>query len=188
VSIVVEEVREPATNAFQWTIASAVPKGGRADWMIEKLSELGAATFIPLASARSVVLPEGKAKFQRWRRLAAEAAKQSRRVGVMRIEELTRVEDLIRLPDREEGWYFSTSAGAQPVPVALAAWGARGVKPQSMMLLVGPEGGWTGEEEAGFRANGLIAVSLGSTVLRVETAAVAAGAIMAALAVPAAIE
>src|SRR5690606_23984550 len=70
------------------TIASAVPKGQRADWMVEKLAELGVSRFVPLATARSVVHPEGRGKLDRWRRLATEAARQSGS-GVMRIDELT---------------------------------------------------------------------------------------------------
>src|SRR6202011_2416558 len=81
--------KPPAT----WSVASAVPKGERADWMVEKLSELGAAAFIPLIAARSVVLPEGRNKRERWVRIATESAKQSHRPGVMRIDELSPLEE-----------------------------------------------------------------------------------------------
>ena len=80
-------------NAPEITVAAAVPKGDRADWMVEKLSELGVSRFVPLATARSVVLPEGRNKRERWSRIASESAKQSRRRGVMRIEELTKFSD-----------------------------------------------------------------------------------------------
>ena len=85
----------PGRAGVEWTIAAAVPKGERADWMVEKLSELGTAEFVPLAAARSVVLPEGRNKRDRWTRIATESAKQSRRAGVMRIGELTKVDDAI---------------------------------------------------------------------------------------------
>src|SRR6185295_16110244 len=92
------------------TIASAVPKGERADWMIEKLSELGCERFVPLATARSVVLPEGKNKRERWIRIATESAKQSRRAGVMRIDELTAVKAFLehRQTDRNFIAFLST--------------------------------------------------------------------------------
>src|SRR5438552_8556851 len=94
----VEQVRAPA-DRFALTIASAVPKGARADWMIEKLSELGVAHFVPLITARSVVHPEGKNKLERWRRLAEESAKQSHRTGVMRIAPLTPLPNVLTQAD-----------------------------------------------------------------------------------------
>jgi 16S rRNA (uracil1498-N3)-methyltransferase len=165
----------------EWTIAAAVPKGERADWMVEKLSELGTAEFLPLAAARSVVLPDGRNKRERWARIATEAAKQSRRAGVMRIGELTRVNDGIAaiagLPDRV-GWYFSTATDARPFAEAAAALphGA------SITAFIGPEGGWTNEELSRFAAAGFTPVQLTDTVLRVETAAIAAAALIGLLA------
>jgi 16S rRNA (uracil1498-N3)-methyltransferase len=163
------------------TIASAVPKGERADWMVEKLSELGVAEFIPLAAARSVVLPEGKNKRERWVRIAAESAKQSRRAGVMRVGELTPVDVVVERvrssTDESAGWYFSTAEAAQPV--ARIASDLR--SNQSVVAFIGPEGGWSDEEVARFAAARLTPARLTSTVLRVETAAVAAAAVIASL-------
>src|SRR5687767_15989799 len=95
-SVRVGSVDEAGPRGLDWTIAAAVPKGDRADWMVEKLSELGVEEFIPLASARSVVLPEGRNKRERWVRIATEAAKQSRRGGVMRVGELTPVAEALK--------------------------------------------------------------------------------------------
>jgi 16S rRNA (uracil1498-N3)-methyltransferase len=168
----------PASDhlAVRWTVASAVPKAARADWMIEKLSELGTDLFIPLQTARSVVHPEGKNKLDRWRRLALESAKQSRRPGVMRIEEMQPVESLIRslTHSREHAWYLSTEKNAIPIPAAITHSG-----PRNLTLLIGPEGGWTNEEIALFEASALTAISLTSTILRTETAAITTAAIIA---------
>jgi 16S rRNA (uracil1498-N3)-methyltransferase len=166
---------------FEWTIAAAVPKGERADWMVEKLSELGTAEFLPLAAARSVVLPEGRNKRERWARIATEAAKQSRRAGVMRIGELTRVGDALAAvagsPGRA-GWYFSTAPDARPAAEAAAA-----LPPGApVCAFVGPEGGWSDDELSRFAAAGLTPVRLTHTVLRVETAAIAAAALIGSLA------
>jgi len=90
------ELKLAAPSGVSITIASAVPKGDRADWMIEKISELGVARFIPLITARSVVLPVGKNKRERWQRIAKESAKQSRRAGVMLIDELTELSQASR--------------------------------------------------------------------------------------------
>jgi 16S rRNA (uracil1498-N3)-methyltransferase len=168
----------------QWTIAAAVPKGERADWMVEKLSELGTAAFVPLAAARSVVLPEGKNKRERWVRLATEAAKQSRRAGVMRVGELTTVDALLEHFSHARdtaGWYFSTADDARPARAVADAL-PRGVR--WITALIGPEGGWTDGELSRFRAAGLAPVRLTPTVLRVETAAVAAAAVIGSVVAP----
>lgn len=175
--VVTGGIREPAAERLRWTVASAVPKGNRADWMIEKLSELGTDRFVPLATQRSVVHPEGKGKRERWMRIADEASKQSRRVGVMQIEELVELSTFLRSL-KGTGWYFSTEAGAV-VGITDAP-----VEASTLNLLIGPEGGWTEEEARLLREAGLTAVSLGTTILRVETAAVAAAAIVAAIVAP----
>ena len=164
---------EPETNVTEITVAAAVPKGDRADWMVEKLSELGVACFIPLAAARSVVLPEGRNKRERWQRIATESAKQSRRRGVMRIEELTKVDVATRQAAGTRAIVLSTEADARPILEALAD------APPRITLFIGPEGGWTDEELGLFARHGVAAVKLTDTILRVETAALVAAAICA---------
>jgi 16S rRNA (uracil1498-N3)-methyltransferase len=179
-------------SAVQIVVASAIPKGDRADWMIEKLSELGVSRFIPLAAARSVVLPTGQNKRDRWIRIATESAKQSRRAGVMQIDELTSVEKVVegqraegRGENRSGGQkaegkgqnstnlaiYLSTAPEAPPISSFRL--------PASSFLLIGPEGGWTPDEIALFQSHHLTGVKLTATILRVETAAVAAAAVVA---------
>lgn len=177
-----ETVREPQAPLLDWTIASAVPKGNRADWMIEKLSELGTPRFVPLAAQRSVVLPEGAGKRGRWQRLAEESAKQSRRSGVMRIDDLTDARAYAQQV-RSDGWYLSTAPTARPAHVAIRQFIEQSRPPQ-LNLLIGPEGGWTDAEIAAFDAAGLTGVHLGATILRIETAAVAAAAIVWAILAP----
>lgn len=161
-----------------WTIASAVPKGERADWMVEKLSELGADAFVPLVAARSVVIPQGKNKLERWSRIATESAKQSRRRGVMRIEEPTPVDGVLkRVGDAITGICLSTAPTAVPILSALD----RLAPGNELLLLVGPEGGWTDAELDQFESAAVVQVRLTDTILRVETAAIAAGAIVASV-------
>lgn len=169
----VETIREQK-RVIDLTVAAAVPKADRADWMVEKLSELGVGRFIPVAAARSVVLPEGKNKRDRWVRLATEAAKQSRRVGVMRIDELRSVAEVTDGAGQSTRWYLSTEADAVPVARAVSE-----LRPGAKLLaFIGPEGGWTEEERRQFADAGVIAVRLTDTVLRVETAAVATAAVV----------
>src|SRR5262249_28805891 len=147
------------------------PKGERADWMIEKLGELGVNRFIPLAAARSVVLPKGQGKYERWKRIATESAKQSRRVGVMQIDELTEISAALA----GGGFYLSTRDDATPL-VSIEHSQLRNPR-----FLIGPEGGWTDEEIESFKIAGLTGIKLTATILRVETAAVATAAIVACL-------
>jgi 16S rRNA (uracil1498-N3)-methyltransferase len=159
--------------AVSLTVASAVPKGDRADWMVEKLSELGVSEFIPLAAARSVVLPEGKGKHDRWVRIATEAAKQSRRAGVMRITELMKPIDAIRVAPRS--WFLSTES-ERPTAIGEAVQQLRSVA--RLTAFIGPEGGWTAQEQQLFLAAGATPVRLTGTVLRIETASVVTAAMV----------
>jgi 16S rRNA (uracil1498-N3)-methyltransferase len=173
VVVTVAQVQSPAER-FALTIASAVPKGARADWMIEKLSELGVARFVPLITARSVVHPEGRNKLERWRRIAEESAKQSKRIGVMTIASPT---PLLNVMDQisETAAYLSTAPTARPPSSILHS------PSSSLTLLIGPEGGWVDDEIGAFENRHLTPITLGGTILRVETAAIAAAAIVAAL-------
>lgn len=187
VAVRVETV-EQSKSTGELIVASAVPKGDRADWMIEKLSELGVSRFIPLKTARSVVHPTGNSKRDRWLRIATESAKQSHRAGVMKIDELTEIDkllsgDLIPPPGlslkwQTQRWYLSTKDDAAPIGDFCL-----GSHPDQLLFLIGPEGGWTDDELARFASHGLTGVKLTATILRVETAAVAAAAIAATMVV-----
>lgn len=138
------------------TIGFAPVKGDRPEWTVQKLTELGVDRILVLHTTRSVVRWEGaKAdkQLERLRRVAREAAGQSRRCY------LPEIEMVAALP-----------AGA------LAQFEGDPLTLDEPTVLIGPEGGWTDEEVAGRRL-----VSLGPTVLRAETAAVAAAARLAAM-------
>ena len=169
------------------TVAAAVPKGERADWMVEKLSEIGCAAFVPLVADRSVVAPKGTGKHDRWVRLATESAKQCRRRGVMRVDAPTPLDALLAArPDADAGspagrprpaWFLDTGPTAVPIRELLL----NPEPPAELALLVGPEGGWTPREVDRMLDGRATAVALTRTILRVETAAVAAAACAAAM-------
>jgi 16S rRNA (uracil1498-N3)-methyltransferase len=159
-------ISQPATN-FPVTVAAAVPKGDRADWMVEKLTELGVSHFIPLATKRSVVLPSGRNKIERWERIAIESAKQSRRSGVMSIAPLTPLQEVTSAA--KSGIFLSTATDAVPIAQAIGQ-----IRSNEIILLIGPEGGWTDQEIDRMRAAGFVGAGLTSTILRVETAAIVA--------------
>lgn len=145
-----ERIAAPALPRL--TVAAAAPKGARLDWMVEKLAELGVSEFVPVKFARSVVEP-GEGKRKRLEKIALAAAKQSG-APLMKIAPERRVDQLS--PD---AWLAAPGAAGRPS-------GGGGV------VVVGPEGGLTPEEEALFARR----FSLGPTILRIETAAVVAAA------------
>lgn len=147
------------------TVAFALTKGDRPEWVVHKLTEVGVDRIVPFRGARSVVrwdVAKAAGQAQRWRRVARQAAMQSRRV---------------RLPEVADVAGFAEVAAAMAATGALAALGGGPVSLEHPGLLVGPEGGWD-EGELGW---GLPTVGLGSSVLRAETAAVAGGVILCAL-------
>jgi len=183
VMVRVEKVEERDSRLFEWSVAAAVPKGTRGDWMVEKLSELGAHAFIPLKTTRSVVSVEGKNKLARWERLANESAKQSKRRGVMKFGEVMDVGKFVA-ELKSPGWYLSLDERARKIgDVVSEVVQEKQIK--ALTLLIGPEGGWTDDELRLFDRAGLTGVRMGASILRVETAAVAAAAIVAAMVAPA---
>jgi 16S rRNA (uracil1498-N3)-methyltransferase len=144
-------------------VAVALTKGERLDWAVQKLTELGVDMVVPFTASRSVVRwDEARARHhvERLRRIANQAAMQSRRTWLPVVDELRSFAEVAARP------------GA-----ALAEPGGSPPSLERPVVLVGPEGGWAEDEAAG----GLPRVSLGPTVLRVETAAVAAGTLLCAL-------
>lgn len=171
VAVQVGEVVESARTATGVVrVASAVPKGDRADWLVEKLAELGVAEWWPVETRRSVVVPKGVSKRQRWERIAQEAARQSGAGGVLRVGELRTLQAALAELASEGGVYGTTGPGARPAAELTAA------EVRGGWVLIGPEGGWSPEEVGAMDAAGLVAVSLGPTVLRVETACVVGAA------------
>lgn len=150
------------------TVVHALPKGRKLDEVVEKLSEIGVDRLVPVHSARSQVrLDAAKAvKAQaRWEAVALAAAKQSRRVRPLRI---AAVSDWAAAFGAAPGVVLYEEADV-PLRARLAEIGAGDA--DELVLAIGPEGGLTPEEVA---ACGLPAATLGSTILRTETAALAA--------------
>ena len=143
------------------TVYAAVPKGARADWMAEKLCELGVARWVPLLTRRSTVNP-GANKVARWRRLAAEAAKQSGSPPTL-VDDPTPLAEALAACEMSPT-VLTTERDAPPFAAVDSAW-------------VGPEGGWDDSELAAFDEAGAAFATLGESVLRVETAAIVAAAV-----------
>jgi 16S rRNA (uracil1498-N3)-methyltransferase len=150
----------PRELAFRLEVAAPLPKGERAPFLIEKLTELGVTAFTPLQTARSVVRPR-EAKLDRLGRHVIEASKQCGRNVLMEVRSLTPWSDFLRRGDLP-----ARRVLAHPGATAELAGEATDV-----IMAVGPEGGFTDEEVADAVAAGWGVVGLGPRLLRVETAA-----------------
>lgn len=162
---------------FRVTLAQGLPEGGKMDWIVEKAVELGAAGIIPLAAQRSVVRLSGDRADKRLAHWQAVVVSASEQCGRNRLADVAPVQDANR-------WLATPNTGTRILlspraDASLAQW-VRATPARDVTLLVGPEGGFTDQEEDAARAAGALALSMGPRVLRTETAGLAALAILAA--------
>jgi 16S rRNA (uracil1498-N3)-methyltransferase len=161
------------------TISVVVPvaRGKRMDTLVEKLSELGVAELWPVTTARSVVpaASESASRREHWRRIAIEAARQCGRATLLRIQE-GRSLDQAAEALRARPLRLAASLSGAPVPLAdVLGRHALG----DVAIFIGPEGDFDPAELQELVAAGALPVSLGPTVLRMETAAIVAAAAVA---------
>lgn len=151
--------------AIPLVLATAIPKGDRFDWLVEKATELGVERLIPIIAERSVVVPRGS-KLDRLRRSVVEASKQCRRARLMEISEPWEWSEVL------SGFPAAARFLADPLGAPFAGWPAiRAGTP--VVLAVGPEGGFTGPEVERAVGAGWLPIRLGYNILRVETAGLA---------------
>jgi 16S rRNA (uracil1498-N3)-methyltransferase len=163
--------REAETVPDVW-LAFAPVKRAQTDWLVEKATELGVAKLAPVMTQRTVA---ERVRLDRFEAIAIEAAEQCGRTLLPDIAEPVTLSQLLANRDVTRTLYFADETGGEPVAQAL--------KPGPALLLIGPEGGFTGEERAAVRAaENAIAISLGPRILRAETAALASLASFMALA------
>jgi 16S rRNA (uracil1498-N3)-methyltransferase len=152
-------------------LATAVPKVERFRWLVEKATELGVARLIPLQTARSVVAP-GAIKLDKMRQAVIEACKQSGRNRLMEIDPLTSWREFVGTSVRASRTFVADPTGL-PVPDLAEMRQKR----ESLLLIVGPEGGLTDDERREAIEAGARPVTLGPRILRIETAALAMAAV-----------
>lgn len=153
-------------------LLAALFKFDHFEWMIEKATELGVSEIVPVESMRSERGLERAAhkRVERWRRIALEASQQSRRAHLPEIAEPISFSDALTR-NATLRIVLDESSEAAPLHASQA---------DSTAILTGPEGGWTDEERAQFTSAGWSRASLGPLILRAETAAIAALAILGA--------
>jgi 16S rRNA (uracil1498-N3)-methyltransferase len=159
------------------TVILSVFKFDRMEWAIEKCTELGIGTLIPVIAERteSHLASSAAKRLERWRRLAIQAAEQSRRTSVPQVQDVAKVREVITALSGKRILLAETESR-----VSLWRMLNSGEASSPVVLAIGPEGGWTNRELELFQRAGWISATLGNTILRVETAAIAAVAIAAA--------
>jgi 16S rRNA (uracil1498-N3)-methyltransferase len=171
-----------ADPALPITLVMAVYKFDHLEWAIEKATELGVSAIAPVIARRTEKhLAQAVAKrAERWRRIVHEAAQQSRRCDVPLIFDPESLATHVRANSATTRFVLAEQERTTTLRNALAeVIKAAGTETPTLEIAIGPEGGWAPEEEALFDANGWRAVSLGPRILRAETAAIAALAVVA---------
>ncbi len=166
--------------AFEVIVASAVPKGDRFRWLIEKLTEMGITRFIPLMSEHAVVSPRDT-KLDKHRQYVIEACKQSGRNHLMEISAPQTLQELCgKMRSHEKNRLFVGQPHGEIAPISQFGNHLTG-ETVSVVLVVGPEGGFTRDECELLEENSAVSVCCSPHVLRIETAALALASLAVSL-------
>ena len=171
-----------ADAALPLTLMLSVFKFDRMEWAIEKATELGVARIVPVLARRTekhlALAPEKRV--ERWRRIAREAAQQSRRIDVPNIAGFQSLKAALAAEDASLRLLLAETEQENSLAHALKDFPI-GNPLKNVSLAIGPEGGWAQEEMGLFTQYGWANVTLGPRILRAETAAIAAVAVASAL-------
>lgn len=168
----------PPRATPQIVLGQALLKGEKMDWVLQKATELGVDTIVPLETLYSVVKPNpGRIEHQqtRWQRIVLEAAQQSERWTIPTVSKPTA---LARFCDQQSGASIKGILSERTKGSPLTSLKLPRESCHVIVLLIGPEGGWTSEEQHVAQDHGFIALTLGERILRAETAVLAALAIL----------
>ena len=165
----------PVSSSPHLTLALSIFKFDRMEWAIEKCTELGVERIVPLIAGRteSHLAAAAARRVERWQRIARQAAEQSRRSAIPEVSQPIRLKDAL-------AWPASTRILLSESEVDVTLKAALRSTDAGVILAIGPEGGWTDSELIQFRDAGWLSASLGDTILRAETAAIAAVAVVLA--------
>ena len=172
----------PDAAGARLILAQALLPAKKMELILEKSAEIGIAEFVPVETARSLRMPAESPgrKAERWARIAREATKQAKGTRVPAVAPPRRLKDWLVAPG--EGLrVFLSERGGTPLREILLARAEEGgaPRPEAAVVVIGPTGGWTDGEERDLRGAGFRAASLGRRILKSETAALAAVAIIA---------
>lgn len=171
-SVVIKIIRQMETKKdvpCNIALYQALPKKGKLDFIIEKAVELGVSRIIPMVTERTIpVLKIKNTKIDRWERIAIAAAKQCGRTALPALKGPMGFEECLNDSKKSDLVIFAAlDKDAEPLKEILSS-----ARPEKISVFVGPEGDFTRRETAMAREQGYLVCSLGSLVLRVETAAI----------------
>jgi 16S rRNA (uracil1498-N3)-methyltransferase len=173
------ETRTPDTEApVRLTVIQGLPKGERLDFILQKCTEIGAAEFVIMESARSVprvASDKLPARLQRWNAIVREAAEQSGRTRLPTVEGILSFDAAVERAKMCDAAFIAWEGERE---TTLLSRMPRIRRAKSVAYLVGPEGGFTEAEIARAKTGGIAPVSLGPRVLRTETAAMVGAALI----------
>lgn len=173
---IVKEISPPAPESdLDLTLAVALLKGEKFDFVVQKAVELGVTKFIPLETKRADVrLKDGVKKSERWRKIVVDATKQSGRAKLMQIETPIDFKEFIqnaaRQNNRDENFILFSERGGASFSAVKSS--------KKITAIIGAEGGWDDAEIAAARENNFQIVTFQGRILRAETAAVSIAAIL----------
>jgi 16S rRNA (uracil1498-N3)-methyltransferase len=179
--LLVEEL-SPALQQPALTLYQALIRPNRFEWLIEKVTELGAGGIVPILSEHCAVRPAeiGASRLDRWRRIAVEAAEQCGRRTIPSIgEPIPYVEALQSAAGRLVFAWEGLSKSLQPGAIqGIDSHSSESRPGSAISLFIGPEGGWSDAEVEQARTAGATFIGLGPNILRAETAAIVAGTLL----------
>ncbi len=161
-------------SSLEIVLLQALPEKERMEWIIQKATELGVSTIVPLKSQKSISLEEREAKQKkahRWQTIAIKAVQQSRRARVPKVERYLSFEESLEYCREEGQKIILWEKGGRPLREVLKTYAGFN-HPNRIYAMVGPEGGFTEEEVRWATREGFIPVQLGQRILRTETAAI----------------
>lgn len=164
-------IKEMSTNnelSTYVTIAQSLVKEQKMDYILQKTTELGVNEIIPYLASRSIVKLEKNSskKIERWQKIVKEAAEQSKRNYIPVVKNGMALSNLVNLSDYDVKFLCTVNETSQNIKKVLSNLD-RNAK---ILFVIGPEGGFTKEEETKLIESGFISLSLGKSVLRTETA------------------
>jgi 16S rRNA (uracil1498-N3)-methyltransferase len=169
---------EPASreSSLRLVLMASLCKGEKFQWVVQKATELGVSEIRPIVTHRADVrpVPGREGRSERWRRVALEACKQSGRTRIPVVREPEDLEGALEKLGGEAGLMMDPDGAAE-------AWGALPARlygADTLILAVGPEGGWSPREREWFAGKNFIPLRMGPRVLRTETAAIVSAALL----------
>ncbi|MGE5173664.1 MAG: 16S rRNA (uracil(1498)-N(3))-methyltransferase [Betaproteobacteria bacterium] len=153
-------------------LGQGLPKSDKMDFIVQKATELGVADIVPLITERTIVkVKDEEKRIIRWQKIAREAAMQSNRLDIPRVERMQTITNFVRTLEAGPRTLLVLpwEEGTEPIKNVLR----QNPDVKNIVVLIGPEGGFSSAEAAMAKEEGFHLVSLGPNILRTETAAIA---------------